>query len=296
MHRTSAAPATDKLAPRAPLSLLSDEEAPSVTMDDAGDSDDVFDYAPGRLIADPPEEAPPASPELCPLITGAAAPSHETSAAEPQPQAPQKPADMSWGDWMLTPDRPLNHRHETLAHMAAAGMSNAQIARDLGLTPSRVSVLLSNTKIKDRMNLIRDKYWGANITQRFQHAVPRAMDVVDEILAPDTPQSPNKHRPQLRAQTATWVLEKVTGKAVQSINHSGNLIGQLIDQLDARSAGHRPGVDNASAPGATSPIIDVSPAPPEPQAEEPKDPLAAFVAEYVPTGTRVGKKTEVPSE
>lgn len=139
-----------------------------------------------------------------------------------------KPDDISWGDWMLVEKESLSFRHETIAHMAASGISNGTIAKDLGLTDSRVSILLSNTRIKKRVKEIQAQYWGGNIEKRFKAAVPKAMDIVEETLT-DTD---DKFKQNLKIDTAKWLLEKVTGKAKQEIDIKGHTIIELFARLD----------------------------------------------------------------
>jgi hypothetical protein len=195
----------------------------------------------------------------------------------PSPNYIGKSNDVTWGDHLLKEGKPLRHSHEVLCFMAAAGTSNNDIARDLGLTPGRVSVLLSNTRIRARIKEIQDAHWGANIQARFQNTVPKAMDVIDEIITGKTPDgSPVPGlKPRDQMEAAKWLLEKVTGKARQEIDiDGGNTVLQLIQALDQLKAQSVSAAGGAS--GNTEAPIDVTPVKQE-------DPLESFVNKYIPT-------------
>lgn len=144
------------------------------------------------------------------------------------PTAAEK-GDVSWGDVML-PDRgkPLSARHKLLAQLAAGGSKNCDIAKQLDLTESRVSILLSNSRIQSEIERYQDKYYEKTIEQRFQEVMPAAMDVLEEIIAGRS----DEIKPQLRLEAAKWILEKTTGKAVQKHEVRGNLFSELLTRLD----------------------------------------------------------------
>lgn len=188
------------------------------------------------------------------------------------PAAPVKPDDVSWGDWLLVPDRPLRHRHETLAHLAALGASNDSIAKDLQLTPSRVCVLLSNTRIQERIKEIRAQYLGGDIRKRFEAAVPRAMDHVERVIS-----GTEQVKTGERLQAATWLLEKVTGKAKQEdAQAAGNTVLQLLQALDGlvKTSRENGGVSPMPLNPDTGELIDVTP--------EERDPLRDWVEQNIP--------------
>jgi len=190
-----------------------------------------------------------------------------------QEEAQTKPDDITWGDWMLTEGKELSFRHETLAHMAASGMSNQNIAKDLGFTDGRVSVLLTNTRIRARIKEIQSKYWGDNITQRFKSAVPKAMDVIEETITDPL----GKHKQQLKTDAAKWLLEKVTGKAKQEIDIKGNTIVELFARLDDSAA--KKTVINVKPDGNSE---DEHPNEEQAKLTAPKDKLNQWVDQNVP--------------
>lgn len=128
---------------------------------------------------------------------------------------------------MLQPGKPLSPRHRRLAELAAAGIKSGKIAQELGLTPARVSVLLSNTMIKKEIARLQERMFEEGLSERMKRLGHSALDIIDEHLNPDS-----QTKPQLRAETARWVLEKLTGKAVQTHDIGENMLGVLLDRLD----------------------------------------------------------------
>ena len=71
------------------------------------------------------------------------------------PDTWRKDPDETWGDKFLNPNRPLNQRQRELARLMAHGKTNQEICKILGYSAGRVSVLCSNTKIKDEIEMVK---------------------------------------------------------------------------------------------------------------------------------------------
>lgn len=204
------------------------------------------DWQPEFMKADGEQADPEADTIIPPLAEG------------PEPGQPWggslvKDEDTSWGDHMLTEKEKLSFKHETLAHMAASGFSNKKIAQDLSMTEGRISILLGNSRIEARIKEIQAKYWGGNIEKRFKRATPKAMDIIDQAIGDQS--GTFKAAEQLKA--AMWLLEKVTGKAKQEVDHSSVSLGELLRKMDDM-------IDRGEA-------IDVSPQLEAGQTEEEKE-------------------------
>ena len=141
-----------------------------------------------------------------------------------------KPEDMTYGDYMLRPDRPLSNKHRELARMAAHGKSNKEISDALNLTQSRVCVLLTSTKIKNAIDEYRDKLFAIDADTRMKDLIPDAFNAVEAILKDTNLDSKDKEN------AARWVIEKVTGKPAQQVDVKSEIsIGVLFDKLDNMS-------------------------------------------------------------
>jgi len=142
---------------------------------------------------------------------------------DPEPTESFAEEEKSWGDRLVTD--PKRYRYETLAYMAASGMNQKDIADQIGMTMGWVSVVLGNTEVKARVKQIQKEQWGGNIEQRFKKGLPKAMEVIEKVIA-------ESGDDRLKLDASKWLLEKVTGKASQQVNVEGNLLGDLISQLD----------------------------------------------------------------
>jgi len=147
-----------------------------------------------------------------------------------------RPIYENYGDKYLNqlgPDR-LRNAHATVAWMAAGGAKNKDIAEavgETGLGQTQISIILNTTSVKERIKEIQKEHYGGSIDARFRQAVGPAMDVIENTITPLEEDIPHI-KPALRADTARWLLEKVTGKARQEVDIKGNLFGDLLGRLD----------------------------------------------------------------
>jgi hypothetical protein len=111
--------------------------------------------------------------------------------------------------------------------MAAQGKRNKDICEALGYTASRVSILLTNRKIKDEIEHYRDQLFTVDAASRLEELSSDALNVMDDILSSQSIPAEDKE------SAAKWVLEKTTGKPAQQVNVTAELnIGHLLDKLD----------------------------------------------------------------
>lgn len=138
-------------------------------------------------------------------------------------------SEETWGDRLLVEGRPLSPRHRKLAELAAGGMKNGDIAKELHLTQSRVSVLLSNTRIREAVEQYREKMWEETVGGRLKRMSEPALAEIERCLTDKT----NRYKENLKVDTAKWLIEKLDGKATQKFDVGENLLGVMMDRLDA---------------------------------------------------------------
>jgi len=190
---------------------------------------------------------------------------------EPEEDVPTfQQQEQTWGDKLVGSKD--NYKYETIAYMAASGMKHIDIAKQIGMTPGWVGTVLSNTYVKGRVKEIQAKVLGGSIEERFKNAMPQAMKVMEETIKDESAASQ-----ELKVNTSKWVLEKVTGKATQTVSHEGNLLKDFIGKLDSVTSGERE-VDE---------IIEL-------QADA--DPMDDWIRDNVPTHTGVGTKDKGDSD
>lgn len=145
-----------------------------------------------------------------------------------------KPDEMSWGDYMLKDKGQLNPRHRELARLVASGMGTNDIAKALDYTIGRVSVLKSNTRIKQEIERIQDRMLEVDIDKRLKAMNTDAADVIELILLDED------IKPLQKESAARWLLEKNTGKAAQAIDLKGEIsVGIFLDKIEnLQTTGH----------------------------------------------------------
>lgn len=181
---------------------------------------------------------------------------------DPEPVPTIAEEEKSWGDKLIA--NPDKYRYETVAYMAATGMDQKRIAEQMDMTQAWVSTIMGNTYVKNRVKEIQKEQWGGNIENRFKQGLPKAMDVVENVIS-------TSGDDRLRLDASKWLLEKVTGKASQQVNVEGNLLGDLIGQLDE--------MREAKEQGEEILIEDTE-----------RDDMDEWILNNVPSSVKVGKK------
>lgn len=161
---------------------------------------------------------------------------------EEVPQAPRggtaldAPGEESWGDRLLVQGRPLSPRHRKLCELAAQGLSNKQIKEQLGYkSDSQVCIVLSNTQVKQEIERIRERIYEDTVASRLKKMSEPALSLLETCLTDRS----NKFKENLKIETAKWIIEKIDGKAVQKHDIGDNILGIMMDRLDALKAAGR---------------------------------------------------------
>ncbi len=135
-----------------------------------------------------------------------------------------KPEFVSWAEWQGP--RRLSHRHQLVAHLAALGYSQRDIARNTGFSESRISLLMQGEMMQSQIKLVREvEMNGLGVIQKLDQLSSQAIRVYEQILM-----DPGQ-RAALRAKVATDVLDRKLGKPNQRIDVGGSLIKDFITLL-----------------------------------------------------------------
>jgi hypothetical protein len=161
----------------------------------------------------------------------------------------------------------LSPRHRRLAQLAASGSSNSAIAKELDYSDSRISILLRNPFIVREIRRLQDRLFEETIQQRLKNLVDPALSNIEEILKDRT----NRVKVSEKFEASRWVVEKLDGKAVQKTDIGENLLGVLLDRLDAK------GSRSVSAPRDIETEVKALP---EAQPEALSDELADWIADF----------------
>ncbi len=205
-----------------------------------------------------------------------------SSAAEPHPLSEETPAPhLQTAEeevWTLAPfDAPAARsltaeerwpgEWHAICWMYAHGSSQQQIARELGYSESRISVILNKPQVHEKIERIRREFIGTeSLSKKFSSVAPKAADFLSGVIM-------GKEDSKLseRIDASKWMLEKVTGKPKQEVAlDGGTTILQLLQALDAaKTAG-----EALSPRSVTEADIELT-------AQKP-DPLRDWVTAHVP--------------
>ena len=124
----------------------------------------------------------------------------------------------------------LTPRHRRFAQLAASGVTNNAIAKELGLSPTRVSLLIRNETILAEIHRLQEKIFEETIVGRMKTFTEPAMRVIMDTLTDVTGHVKSGER----LDAAKWVIEMQHGKATQKVEGGENLLAALMDRLDLR--------------------------------------------------------------
>lgn len=148
------------------------------------------------------------------------------SAQDPDTWA--KPDDVSWGDYSLHPTKPLTPAAKKLCHLVAGGMKQGEACEKVGYTQGWASRILTSSKGKAEIQRFQEKMFEQSVAERVKELGTPALDIIEELLTSDDPSI----KPQLKADLAKWIAEKVSGKAKQEVEHTGNILHEFMDRVN----------------------------------------------------------------
>lgn len=147
-----------------------------------------------------------------------------------------KEEEQTWGDRLLVERDELSPRHRKLAELAAQGLSNKEIKERLQYkSDSQISIILSNTRVRMEIERIRERIYQETIGKRLKDMAEPALNEIAKCLTDRT----NRYKENLKVETAKWLIEKLDGKAIQKHDIGENLLGVMMDKLDAMKSSPR---------------------------------------------------------
>lgn len=135
-----------------------------------------------------------------------------------------KPADVSWPDWMGP--KKLSDRHKLIAIYRAKGVNARTIANELGFTESRLSLILNTQRMQEQVEAYRQQYYGQSIQKRFHELTDKAVDVLEETI--NNPQE----RTSVKLKAVNEVLNRSLGKPKEQIEIKTSTVRDLFEELD----------------------------------------------------------------
>jgi hypothetical protein len=124
----------------------------------------------------------------------------------------------------------FSHRISAIAQYAALGCKAKEIADNLRMSASRVSVILGLPKCKEEVKRIQAQLFTQDPTVMFKQMAPQAALTLRKIML-------NKEeKGSTRVTAAATILDRAYGKAQQKVEHEGSLILELFKKLDEDKA------------------------------------------------------------
>lgn len=156
------------------------------------------------------------------------------------------------------PKQPITHlwdRHKEIARRLVMGQRQKDIADDLGMTQSRISIVANSPVVQEKVEELaesRDES-AKDVAGRLKALSENAVDILDEVLSKNT----TPFNANLQVKVAQDVLDRAGyPKSIRSegdINHKVSAEGVLGDALKVLREKHsQPGLP---APGQSEPSV-----------------------------------------
>lgn len=134
-------------------------------------------------------------------------------------------------------DKPLLPRQRKLCELLAQGKTSSEIARILHYSPSRVAILRQDPRIEAESTRLRTMVFEESVLGRLKKMADPALNVIEAALTDKT----NRYKKSEQIQVAQWTIEKLDGKATQKVDIGENILGVMMDKLDAlKNSGKAP--------------------------------------------------------
>lgn len=130
---------------------------------------------------------------------------------------------------------PGSARTKAILYLAAMGQKPADISRQLGVTASRVSVLINSESGKKEIDRLQYELFIRDPQKMFLKILPDAVRTAQEVMG-DFGQ-----KGSVRADVAFRFMDRALGKPKETVQHEGGFsIRHLFEQLDQMKKGPTP--------------------------------------------------------
>lgn len=136
-----------------------------------------------------------------------------------------RPEQVKTMDWNQ-PEK-LKEMHHVIARLNAAGASNRFIAETVGMSESRISVIINGDLCKAQVAEIRKQLFP-DFKDRVKKYAEEAIDVVHEIMIDET------NKPGVRLSAAQDFMDRAHGRATQTIEHGSTLLRELYEAMEKK--------------------------------------------------------------
>ena len=129
----------------------------------------------------------------------------------------------------LTEEQKWPSEWHQVCWMAAQGIGQTVIAKELQYTEKQVSVILNKRSVQDKIESIRREFLGTNqLEKKFASVAPKAAEYFAKIITGEEVVKSSE-----RIDASKWMLEQVVGKAKQKVDVEGETtLLQVMRALD----------------------------------------------------------------
>jgi hypothetical protein len=130
--------------------------------------------------------------------------------------------------------------HHEISRLALLGLKSVEIAERLGVSEAMVSYTLNSQVVKDKMEIMqgaRDKEC-LDIMVRIKESVPKALDVLEQIMTGDASKLGQTPSLNLRARTAENWMDRAgypAQKPGSNLHLHGHFTAQDIEEIKQRA-------------------------------------------------------------
>lgn len=120
----------------------------------------------------------------------------------------------------------VNSRIRAICNMSAMGMKNNRIAESMGMSDSRISIILSAQSSKDYVRQVQTEMFTNEPSVVFKTMAPAAVRTIQKVMM-------NKdEKGSTRIAAASIILDRAYGKPTQEIKHEGMGVADLFKAMD----------------------------------------------------------------
>lgn len=166
-------------------------------------------------------EAPGGKPKFLDPTAAASDPYEHT----PEDKAAEEAVTQSINEYDPQAGKPLIPRHRLVCQLLAAGKTTAFIMKQTGFSKPRMYQLMKSPVIIAEVHRLQDMIFQKDIVSRMKDLGPDAANVIEEVLRSQSID------PLKKTDTATWLIEKLTGKAKQEVSVESNTIAAFMEVM-----------------------------------------------------------------
>lgn len=118
-------------------------------------------------------------------------------------------------------------RAELVYMLTATGITRNNIALQLDCTPQTVTNYLSEPIADSRIDYHRERLYGRSLKKRMEAMAHKALDRVEKTIDDEGT------KPETKLSAATYILDHSIGKPKQTVEHQGNILGEIMDRINS---------------------------------------------------------------